>query len=160
MRRDSGPAPEEWVSSCGFAIAPCLSAPAEAHLPSACQGVLANADTRQVSACHCEPVRTLVRQSVLLAVGRDGEQCLRRMGKAVNLLRESIVAYADRCIFLHVIARSEATWQSVLLAVIPNEKQLFPANTQLLRIRPKYCQLAKFPCGVTDCRTSVRTGSQ
>ena len=34
------------------------------------------------------------------------------------------------------------------------------ANTQLLRICRKWYHLAKFPCGVTDCHTSVRTGSQ
>ena len=32
--------------------------------------------------------------------------------------------------FLHVIARSEATWQSVLLAVVRNKKQQFPANAK------------------------------
>ena len=54
-----------------------------------------------------------------------------------------------------VIARSEATWQSVLLAAAQSKTPLFPANTQLLRICPKYCQLAKFPCGDADCHTSA-----
>ena len=37
-----------------------------------------------------------------------------------------------------VIARSEATWQSVLLAVIQNEKQHFGRIRKVLRIRLKY----------------------
>ena len=41
--------------------------------------VLATADTRQISACHCEPVRTLVWQSVLLAVVHGKSQHLRRI---------------------------------------------------------------------------------
>ena len=40
--------------------------------------------------------------------------------------------------FLHVIARSEATWQSVTPAAAQTEKQFFPANTEKLRICPKY----------------------
>ena len=37
-----------------------------------------------------------------------------------------------------VIARSEATWQSVTPAAAQTEKQFFPANTEKLRICPKY----------------------
>ena len=65
-----------------------------------------------------------------------------------------------RCKFLHVIARSEATWQSVLLAAVQNKKQYLGRIRKVSRIRPRYCQPAKFPCGDADCRTSVRTGSQ
>ena len=64
------------------------------------------------------------------------------------------------CMFQHVIARSEATWQSVLLAVAQNKKQYLGRIRKVSRIRPRYCQPAKFPCGETDCHTSVRTGSQ
>ena len=41
--------------------------------------VLATADTCPSSACHCEPVRTLVWQSVLLAVVHGKSQHLRRI---------------------------------------------------------------------------------
>ena len=40
--------------------------------------------------------------------------------------------------FLHVIARSEATWQSVTPAVAQNEKQSFGRIRKVLRIRLKY----------------------
>ena len=53
-----------------------------------------------------------------------------------------------------VIARSEATWQSVLLAAVQNEKEYFWRIRKALRIRPRQCQLARLPCGETDCRTS------
>ena len=36
--------------------------------------------------------------------------------------------------FLHVIARSEATWQSASPAAAQTEKQFFPANTEKLQI--------------------------
>ena len=53
-----------------------------------------------------------------------------------------------------VIARSEATWQSVLLAAVQNEKEYFWRIRKALRIRPRQCQLARLPCGETDCHTS------
>ena len=59
-----------------------------------------------------------------------------------------------------VIARSEATGQSVLLAAEHDGKQYFGRIRKALRICPKDYQFVKFPCGDADCRTSVRTGSQ
>ena len=53
-----------------------------------------------------------------------------------------------------VIARSEATGQSVLLAAVQNEKEYFWQIRKALRIRPRQCQLARLPCGETDCHTS------
>ena len=49
--------------------------------------------------------------------------------------------------FQHVIARSAATWQSVLLAVEHDRKQYFRRIRKASRIRPRQCQLAKFLCG-------------
>ena len=43
----------------------------------------------------------------------------------MNLPWHHLVAYAHRCMFLHVIARSEATWQSVFPAAVQNKKQYF-----------------------------------
>ena len=43
---------------------------------------------------------------------------------------ESVVAHADSYMFLPVIARSEATRQSVLLAVAQNRKAILWANTE------------------------------
>ena len=39
-------------------------------------------------------------------------------------------------------------------------KAILWANTEKLRICPKYYWLARYCCGDADCRTSVRTGSQ
>ena len=74
--------------------------------------------------------------------------------------RTSALQPQGRCRLQHVIARSEATWQSVLLAVAQNKKQYLGRIRKVSRIRPRYCQPAKFPCGDADCHTSVRTGSQ
>ena len=74
--------------------------------------------------------------------------------------RTSALQPQTRCRLQHVIARSEATWQSVLPAAVHNEEQYLGRIRKVSRIRPKYCQPAKFPCGDADCRTSVRTGSQ
>ena len=52
-----------------------------------------------------------------------------------------------RCKFLHVIARSEATWQSVLLAVPQNEKEHFGQIRKAQRICPNSSQLARLLCG-------------
>ena len=46
---------------------------------------------------------------------------------------------------LHVIARSGATWQSVLLAAAQNEKQHFGRIRNALRIRPSSSQLVRHP---------------
>ena len=62
--------------------------------------------------------------------------------------------------FLHVIARSEATWQSVLL-----RQYITKSNT--LGEYEKHCEFALsttdmsgISAGKTDCHASVRTGSQ
>ena len=66
-------------------------------------------------------------------VGRNdmqkAEALLRLQGRfpAVHRQCPGIVRTGGK--FLHVIARSEATWQSVLLAVRHDREQLFPANT-------------------------------
>ena len=65
--------------------------------------------------------------------------------------RTSALQSQGRCRLQHVIARSEATWQSVLLAAVQNKKQYLGRIRKVSRIRPKYCQLAKFPCGDADC---------
>ena len=127
------------------------------------QRPLANADTRQISACHCEERsgRPATWQSVLLAVGQNEKEIpsanthLLRISPGTTFLQPQTPGR-----FLHVIARSEATWQSVLLAVGQNEKQSFGRIREALRSCPKYYHLARFLCGDADCRTSVRTGSQ
>ena len=49
--------------------------------------------------------------------------------------------------FLYVIARSEATWQSVTLAVQHDGKQYFGRMRKRVRICPNSSQLAEFFCG-------------
>ena len=49
--------------------------------------------------------------------------------------------------FQHVIARSVATWQSVLLAVQHRRKQYFRRIRKILRIRPKAHLSLPFPAG-------------
>ena len=73
------------------------------------QRPLANADTWQISACHCEE-----RSDVAI--------------------------------------RSPAAAQT--------EKQSFGRIRKALRICPNGSKLSRYFCGETDCRTSVRTGSQ
>ena len=51
--------------------------------------VLASADAFLSSACHCEPVRTLVWQSVLLAVGHDRKQHFRRIRSCLRICPNS-----------------------------------------------------------------------
>ena len=51
--------------------------------------VLATADTLLSSACHCEPVRTLAWQSVLLAVGHDRKQHFRRIRSCLRICPNS-----------------------------------------------------------------------
>ena len=74
--------------------------------------------------------------------------------------RTSALQPQGRCRLQHVIARSEATWQSVLLAVAQNKKQY------LGRIRKSAYEFARsstklpgFSAG-TRIATGVRTGSQ
>ena len=118
----------------------------------------------------CQRVQGPPPLSLRGAKRRDNPFSLRQSMTGSSTLGESekrdkfawrhVVALRTPAMFQHVIARSEATWQSASPAAGQNEKQLFPANTQLLRICPKNCQFAKFLCGDADCRTSVRTGSQ
>ena len=79
------------------------------------------------------PVCALVRNDMQKAVA-----CQRLQGRfpAVHRQCPGIVRTGGK--FLHVIARSEATWQSVTPAAAQTEKQFFPANTEKLRICPKY----------------------
>ena len=56
--------------------------------------------------------------------------------------------------FMDVIARSEATRQSVLFAAAQNEKQHFGRIRKALRICPKDYQFAKFLCGAADCHVA------
>ena len=58
--------------------------------------------------------------------------------------------------FMDVIARSEATRQSVLFAAAQNEKQHFGRIRKALRICPKDFQFAKFLCGDADCHVAGR----
>ena len=51
--------------------------------------VFATADAFLSSACHCEPVRTLVWQSVLLAVGHDRKQHFRRIRSCLRICPNS-----------------------------------------------------------------------
>ena len=57
---------------------------------------------------------------------------------------------------MDVIARSEATRQSVLFAAAQNEKQHFGRIRKALRICPKDYQFAKFLCGDADCHVAGR----
>ena len=79
------------------------------------------------------PVCALVRND-MLKTGR----CQRLQGRfpAVHRQCPGIVRTGGK--FLHVIARSEATWQSVTPAVAQNEKQYFGRIRKVLRIRLKY----------------------
>ena len=87
-------------------------------------------------------------------------RCLRVQGRFPAAPRQCPQIMQTRGKFMDVIARSEATWQSVLFAAAQNEKQHFGRIRKALRICPKDYQFAKFLCGDADCHTSVRTGSQ
>ena len=95
------------------------------------------ANRRQVFACHCEDALGQKRGTF--------HPCLE-------------VRKPTR--FMDVIARSEATRQSVLFAAAQNEKQHFGRIRSSLRVRLKCYFSLPFPAGRTDCHTSVRTGSQ
>ena len=129
-----------------------------ANLPR--ESVVAVADTPHVSACHCEPVRTLVWQSVLLRQRKTKSNTLGKYGKAANLPRESVVADADtpHVSACHCEERSDVAIRTP--AAAQTEKQSFGRIRKALRICPMYYCLARYFCGETDCRTSVRTGSQ
>ena len=91
-------------------------------------------------------LRGAERQSVLLAVAQNRKAILWANTESVtDFPSESVVAHADSYMFLHVIARSEATWQYVLLAVAQNRKAILWANTESVTNLPKQqppCQVS------------------
>ena len=62
--------------------------------------------------------------------------------------------------FLHVIARSEATWQSVLLAVGQNEKQYFGQIRKSSGFALGITNLQSFSAGTRIATPLKRTGPQ
>ncbi len=118
-----------------------------------------------VSGCKGFPPTVIARsgatgQSASLRQSMTGSSTLGESEKRDKFAWRHVVALRTPAMFQHVIARSGATWQSVLLAVKQNEKQYFGRIREAPQICPKNCQFAKFLCGDADCRTSVRTGSQ
>ena len=104
--------------SCGSTnrkAAPVANPQLPAHSPR--YHPLAPAHTCPPSACHCEPVRTLVWQSVLLRQHKTKSNTLGKYGKAANLPRESVVADADtpHVSACHCEPVRTLVWQSVLL---------------------------------------------
>ena len=99
-------------------------------------------------------------QSVLLAVQHHRKQYFGRIrkmlrirpsstflhtqiqGRARCVIEREVFATAGMVVFQHVIARSAATWQSVLLAAQHRRKQYFRRIRKMLRIRPRQHILA------------------
>ena len=79
------------------------------------------------------PVCALVRNDML-----KEEACARVQGRGAQGARKHAGCQRVQGPPPTVIARSEATWQSVTPAAAQTEKQFFPANTEKLRICPKY----------------------
>ena len=88
----------------------------------------------------------------MLKTGR----CARVQGRFPAAPRQCPQIMQTRGKFMDVIARSEATRQSVLFAAAQNEKQHFGRIRKALRICPKDYRFVKFPCGVTDCHVAGR----
>ena len=88
------------------------------------------------------------------------EALLRVQGGFPAVYRQYPGIMRTRGKFLHVIARSEATWQSVLPAAVHNEEQY------LRRIRKSVYEFAQTAATLpgsfagTRIATGVRTGSQ
>ena len=83
--------------------------------------------------------------------GAQGAQnagtCQREHGRFSAVHRQCPGILRTRSKFLHVIARSEATWQSVTPAAVHGRKQRLRRIRKASRICPNSSQLAKFPCG-------------
>ncbi len=86
-------------------------------------------------------------------------RCCRCKEVVPGCCQERYLQTLTRSKFQHVIARSEATWQSVLLAVQHRRKQYLRRIRSRLQIRPKAHLSLPFPAG-TRIATGVRTGSQ
>ena len=104
-------------------------------------------------------VRAEAMTSLISARSRARVQCTTFLPGDAGC-RTSALQPQGRCRLQHVIARSEATWQSVLLAAVQNKKQY------LGRIRKSAYEFARsstklpgFPAG-TRIAAGVRTGSQ
>ena len=97
---------------------------------------------------HCAPVCIPARQSVLPAAGRGRTQLFPANTKSTVVFpRQSVVAMRTGSKFLHVIARSEATGQSVTLAAGRSGRQC------LRQIRKSATNLPKV---VPTCQASLR----
>ena len=83
--------------------------------------------------------------------GAQGAQnagtCQREHGRFSAVHRQCPGILRTRSKFLHVIAWSEATWQSVTPAAVHGRKQRLRQIRKASQICPNSSQLAKFPCG-------------
>ncbi len=113
-------------------------------------------------ACFCMSLRGAERRDNPhpLRQGVVGSSALGEYEKRDKFAMVPRHCHVYTCMFLHVIARSGATWQSVLLAAAHGEREYFGRIREMLRICPNGSQLVKYLCGDADCHTSVRTGSQ
>ena len=87
----------------------------------------------------------LVRNDMLKTVA-----CQRLQGRFPAAPRQCPQIMQTRGKFMDVIARSEATWQSVLFAAAQNEKQHLGRIRSSLRVRLKCYFSLPFPAGRTD----------
>ena len=141
-------------------IAPHVLAPAHTSflLHVIASHVFATANTYPSSACHCEPVRTLVWQSVLLAVGHDRKQHFRRIRSCLRICPNSSQLVRLPCgdADCHVASLLAMTGGEVSLrtsALPPLTPGMFPRTLRPTslhpRTRPSFCM---------SLRTSAHTG--
>ena len=132
-------------SACGESAAACALTPVppsctRAHLPTFCMSL--RPCTRRRAACFCMSLRTSAHTGVAIRSPAAAQTEKQSFGRIRNRLRihpgTTLLHPRTPAHLLHVIARSEATWQSVLLAAAQNEKQSFGRIRKVLRIRLKY----------------------
>ena len=111
----------------------------ENGLPRQCAHWLAMTCRRQRRVSGCKNVGRNDMQKA--------ETCLRVQGRfpAVHRQCPGIVRTGGK--FLHVIARSEATWQSASPAAAHSGELRLRRIRKASRIRPNCCHLARFLCG-------------
>ena len=121
-------------------------------LPHQCAHWFAMTCKRRVRASECKAVVPGCCQERFLQTPTPG--------KSLHVVANYVLATAETVFLQHVIARSAATGQSVLLAVQHRRKQYFGRIRKNATNSPKSAFIVAFPCGDADCHTSVRTGSQ
>ena len=127
---------------CQLAKFPC----GENGLPHQCAHWFAMTCRRRQRFCGCKAVR---REGCT-----EGRTYARVQGRPPTVIARSVVASADtqQVLACHCEERSDVAIRTPCgstkrNATIPGETQLFPANTQPLRICPKFYMFDRYPCG-------------